>query len=215
MQDQTNRAVILSAIASGAPLPYMLTQVTEEAHSLIGEAVNWAGKRSMRPRQPGPLTRAARAVTGTWPAFLARYYVRETWRSVPGPVARQGDPHRGSSRRANPIRGDGPGCRVRCERGPQGQEGGRTVSYSSNIAQAYDRRHRREQQLVHLIEVGDMPGTPAVDLAVGDRLMWNYGAVYKVLSVRAVSPKFMEIRERAEDKPDGEVYTRGSAKTGS
>lgn len=78
------------------------------------------------------------------------------------------------------------------------------------MSRADAERHRatREAGLVHLIGVGDMPGTPACDLAVGDRLMWNYGAVYKVLSVQEASPRFMEIRERAEGKPDGDVYTR-------
>ena len=73
---------------------------------------------------------------------------------------------------------------------------------------AAEHRMRREAGLVHLIGVGDMPGTPACHLSVGDRLMWNYGSVYKVLSVQEVSPRFVEIRERPEDKPDGDVYTR-------
>jgi hypothetical protein len=29
--------------------------------------------------------RLARAAWHTWPAFLARYYTRETWRGTPGP----------------------------------------------------------------------------------------------------------------------------------
>ena len=41
---------------------------------------------------------------------------------------------------------------------------------------------------MHLLDVGDMPGTPAGELAKGDRLMWNYGSVYEVVTVRGVSP---------------------------
>ena len=31
------------------------------------------------------MTALARATWHTWPAFLARYYARETWRGMPGP----------------------------------------------------------------------------------------------------------------------------------
>lgn len=68
--------------------------------------------------------------------------------------------------------------------------------------------YRRERQLVHLQYVGEMPGVPAGTLEVGDRLMWNGGAVYVVTSVREASPKFVEIRERSEREPERGEYTR-------
>jgi hypothetical protein len=70
---------------------------------------------------------------------------------------------------------------------------------------AAERRIRREQRLVHLIGVGDQPGTPAGELVAGDRLMWNYGTRYTVAAVREVSPQFVEVTERARD---GREYTR-------
>ena len=73
---------------------------------------------------------------------------------------------------------------------------------------AAEHRARREQGLVHLIGVGDMPGTPAGEIGVGDRLMWNYGVVCKVLSVYEASYRFIEIRECDEAKPEGDVYER-------
>ncbi len=82
------------------------------------------------------------------------------------------------------------------------------MSYSSSIARSIETQLRREQGLVHLQGAGDWPGTPARELEVGDRLMWNGGAVYVVLSVREVSPAFIEITERDERKPDGTVYPR-------
>jgi hypothetical protein len=78
----------------------------------------------------------------------------------------------------------------------------------SNLARSVETQLRREQKLVHLQFVGDWAGTPAGELAPGDRLMWNGGAVYVVLSVREVSPAFIEITERDERKPDGTVYPR-------
>jgi hypothetical protein len=68
---------------------------------------------------------------------------------------------------------------------------------------------RREQGLVHLQYVGEMPGTPAGDLAVGDRLMWNGGAIYTVTAIREASPKFIEITERADAGSNaGKEYQR-------
>ena len=67
-------------------------------------------------------------------------------------------------------------------------------------------QYLRERKLVHLIAVGDMPGTPAGELRAGDCLMWNFGSVYQVTAVREASPKFMEITERATK--GGEEYKR-------
>ena len=82
------------------------------------------------------------------------------------------------------------------------------MSAYSNFAAAYDRRNRREQQLVHLIGVGDMPGTPAGELAIGDRLMWNYGSVYVVTEIREASPQFIEITEEGPQPHKVEGYSR-------
>lgn len=82
------------------------------------------------------------------------------------------------------------------------------MSTYGNFAAAYDRRNRREQRLVHLQFVGDLPGTPAAELAVGDHLMWNGGAVYVITGLREASPKFIEITERDARKPDSQEYTR-------
>lgn len=73
------------------------------------------------------------------------------------------------------------------------------MSASSSYMQAAERKIRREQKLVHLQGVGDMPGTPAGELETGDRLMWNYGSVYEVTSVRQASPQFVAITERGSD----------------
>ena len=56
---------------------------------------------------------------------------------------------------------------------------------------------------IHLIGVGKVLAVPASELVVGDRLMWNYGSVYTVVSIEDVSPKFLAIAER--DK-DGKVW---------
>ena len=56
---------------------------------------------------------------------------------------------------------------------------------------------------IHLIGVGRVLAVPASELVVGDRLMWNYGSVYTVVSIEDVSPKFLAITER--DK-DGKVW---------
>jgi hypothetical protein len=83
------------------------------------------------------------------------------------------------------------------------------MSFASSLAQDYERRRRREQNLVHLQYVGDMPGTPAGELEVGDRLMWNGGAVYTVTAIEQPSPQFIKITERADGGSNkGEEYTR-------
>jgi len=54
-----------------------------------------------------------------------------------------------------------------------------------------------------------MPGTPAAELQAGDRLMWNGGAIYTVTAIRDVSPKFLELTERAEGGSNkGQEYPR-------
>ncbi len=83
---------------------------------------------------------------------------------------------------------------------------------TSSLIQAIEREQRREQGLVHLQFVGDWPGTPASELAKGDHLMWNGGAVYVITGIREASPKFIEITERAVacrvDRDGTTEYTR-------
>lgn len=85
MQDNAT-GPYLTAIAQGGSLTglsYTLAALgvafREEAHSLAAEAVCSLGERSMRPK------RAGSRLWHSWPAFLARYYTRETWRGLPGP----------------------------------------------------------------------------------------------------------------------------------
>ena len=64
MNPQQERAAVLTAIANGTPLPYLL-DVSDRPHRIAA--------------------RAARHTWHSWPVFLARYHVRETWRGIPGP----------------------------------------------------------------------------------------------------------------------------------
>ena len=65
MNPQQERAAVLTAIANGAPLPYLLdlgSRAREQAHTVAAEAVCAIGERSMRPRRhPGRLARFARS----------------------------------------------------------------------------------------------------------------------------------------------------------
>ena len=73
---------------------------------------------------------------------------------------------------------------------------------------AAERRHRKEQRLVHLQYCGDFAGTPAGEIQAGDCLAWNYGTVYDVVAVRPVSAQFVEVSERKHGEPGGQVYAR-------
>jgi hypothetical protein len=53
----------------------------------------------------------------------------------------------------------------------------------------------KSQGKLHLQSIGDVKGTLAKDLKVGDILMWNYGYQYEVVSVKNVSANFIEIKE--------------------
>ena len=55
---------------------------------------------------------------------------------------------------------------------------------------------------IHLQGVGRVLAQPASNLEPGDRIMWNYGSVYTVVSVEDVSPKFIAIVERDKDGKD-------------
>lgn len=57
---------------------------------------------------------------------------------------------------------------------------------------------------LRLIEVGVVKGTPARNIRVGDRLMWNYGTVTPVKAVRNASPKFVELSLLQ----NGKIYKR-------
>jgi len=48
---------------------------------------------------------------------------------------------------------------------------------------------------VRLIDEGWHKGTPAKEIKPGDILLWNYGYESRVISVRDVSPQFIEITE--------------------
>ena len=64
----------------------------------------------------------------------------------------------------------------------------------------------RDRGLVHLQYVGDVPGTPAERLRVGDRLMWNGGALSEVLTIEEASPAYLAITARSSRS--GEVRPR-------
>ena len=79
---------------------------------------------------------------------------------------------------------------------------------TASMMQAIERRHRRDNGLVHLQGCGDFKGTEAGEIGAGDLLAWNFGSVYEVLAVREVSPQFVEITERKHGEADGNGYTR-------
>lgn len=58
---------------------------------------------------------------------------------------------------------------------------------------------------IHLQGIGNAPAIQASELRAGDRIMWNYGITYTVVSVEDASAKFIWLTERAED---GKEYTR-------
>ena len=66
----------------------------------------------------------------------------------------------------------------------------------------------RSMGKIRLIEVGVVKGTPARNIKVGDKLMWNYGSVTPVKAIKNVSAKFLEFS--LLDK--GKVYKRRLAK---
>lgn len=67
-----------------------------------------------------------------------------------------------------------------------------------------------------LIGVGTVDAKAAADLVPGDVTVWNYGGCYRVLSVEALSPKFVRVNMVSinpvtladEDKP---VWARRAA----
>ena len=58
---------------------------------------------------------------------------------------------------------------------------------------------------IHLQGIGNAPAIQASELREGDRIMWNHGYTYTVVSIVDVSAKFIAITERAAD---GREYTR-------
>ncbi len=58
---------------------------------------------------------------------------------------------------------------------------------------------------IHLQGIGNAPAIQASELHAGDRIMWNFGYIYTVVSVEDASAKFIWLTERAED---GKEYTR-------
>lgn len=62
---------------------------------------------------------------------------------------------------------------------------------------------------VHLQYVGDVPGTRADTLIVGDTLMWNGGSRAAVIAIKDVSKCFLVVTERSLDCADkGAEYAR-------
>jgi hypothetical protein len=60
---------------------------------------------------------------------------------------------------------------------------------------------------IQLQGVGKVPARPAGELAVGNRIMWNYGHIYTVIAIRpSPSGKTLQLEERSEET--GKVYTR-------
>jgi hypothetical protein len=72
----------------------------------------------------------------------------------------------------------------------------------------YDRRTRT----IHLQGVGRHKAKPASELAVGDRTVWNTGAVYSVVSI-VVHPNGKTLNTILRDESSGKVYPRRFAAT--
>jgi hypothetical protein len=63
-----------------------------------------------------------------------------------------------------------------------------------------------EAPTVHLIGIGRVPAKYVADLVPGDRIVWNYGYVYRVESVEPRGAQSVRIQETSER--DGNTYTR-------
>lgn len=75
-------------------------------------------------------------------------------------------------------------------------------------AAEYDRRTGS----IHLQGIGRHPAKPAGELVVGDRTVWNTGAIYRVESItRNPSGKTLETTLR--DERSGQLYPRRFALT--
>ena len=58
---------------------------------------------------------------------------------------------------------------------------------------------------VRLISVGLVPGIPARELKVGDRLMWNFASTTTIRQIADVSPNYLEV---AEEDEKGRLWKR-------
>jgi hypothetical protein len=65
-----------------------------------------------------------------------------------------------------------------------------------------------ETKAIHLQGVGRFQAKPVSEVAVGDRLVWNYGYTSEVVSIERVSPAFVAVTTRGEEGLDGRLYTR-------
>ena len=61
-------------------------------------------------------------------------------------------------------------------------------------------------ETMHIQFVGNVPAVVALDLRVGDMLIWNGGNTFRVLSKRQASKMFFEIEEASTKT--GEVFKR-------
>jgi len=59
------------------------------------------------------------------------------------------------------------------------------------------------EETIQLQSVGWVPAKLAVNVKVGDTLMWNFGTTSEVVAVREVSACFVEVTEKWEAKPYG------------
>ena len=66
-------------------------------------------------------------------------------------------------------------------------------------------------EYIHLQSVGKVPAIKAEDIKAGDGLMWNFGIVYKVLSIDKETEKSIVIS--TQDVKGGEIYSQRLLKT--
>lgn len=67
-----------------------------------------------------------------------------------------------------------------------------------------------ESKSIRLQSVGWGPGTPAMEIQVGDRLMWNFGYVSEVLTIELAGKEFLNFTLKSES---GHIGTRRMKKT--
>lgn len=53
--------------------------------------------------------------------------------------------------------------------------------------------------VVWLQGIGNVKAKPAAELAVGDRTVWNYGYISRVVEIQVASPKFLAVTLASED----------------
>jgi len=66
-------------------------------------------------------------------------------------------------------------------------------------------------QTIQLQQIGRVPAVPASEVKAGDRLMWNFGSIYKVLDIIKETKKQIVISTTPEK--GGAIYTQRLLKT--